>query len=277
MKALLQSIEPDTSEWALASAIDAHRLPNHIAVIMDGNGRWANDRNLPRVAGHKAGMNAVREVIEQCARMGIRALTLYAFSVENWKRPRTEVETLWRLLRYYVDRELPKLAENGIQIRTMGRTEALPGDVARDLQRAVDSTRRNSGLIVNIAINYGGRTEIVDAVNQAIEKARAAGTLENLEFSEELIEENLYSRGLADPDLLIRTSGELRISNFLLWQMAYTEIYVTPTYWPDFGLHDLLEAVLDFQKRDRRFGGVKQDPVDASASELNELLGVSTP
>jgi undecaprenyl diphosphate synthase len=276
MKSLLQTIEPGSPEWALAKAVDPHRIPRHIAVIMDGNGRWANQRNLPRAAGHKAGMTSVRNVIEQAARMGVKALTLYAFSVENWKRPRTEVETLWRLLRYYVDRELPRLAENGIRIRTMGRTEALPGDVSRDLQRAVDATRSNDGMIVNIAINYGGRTEIVDAVNQALEKAREAGTLDSLEFTEDLVEENLYSNGLDDPDLLIRTSGEMRISNFLLWQLAYTEIYVTPTYWPDFGLRDLLEAILDFQRRDRRFGGVKQDPVDASAAELNELLGVSS-
>ncbi|MCW5966759.1 MAG: isoprenyl transferase, partial [Bryobacterales bacterium] len=270
-------LEPGSPEWTLASAVDADRLPRHIAVIMDGNGRWANQRNLPRVAGHKAGMNAVRQVIEQCARMGVRAVTLYAFSVENWKRPRTEVETLWRLLRFYVDHELPKLVDNGIQIRTMGRTQALPRDVARDLQRCVDATQGNRGLIVNIAINYGGRTEIVDAVNQAVEQARATGTLDSLEFSEELIEQNLYSRGLPDPDLLIRTSGELRISNFLLWQLAYTEIYVTPTYWPDFGLRDLLEAILDFQKRDRRFGGVRRDAVEAPAEVLDELLGVTTP
>jgi undecaprenyl diphosphate synthase len=276
MKALLQAVEPGSPEWTLASAVDPHRLPRHIAVIMDGNGRWANRRNLPRVAGHKAGMNAVRRVIEQCGRMGIQALTLYAFSVENWKRPRAEIETLWRLLRFYVDQELPKLVENGIQIRTMGRTESLPGDVARDLRKAVEATAANEGLIVNIAINYGGRTEIVDAVNQALEKARNGGSLEPFEITEDLIEANLYSAGLPDPDLLIRTSGELRISNFLLWQLAYTEIYVTQTYWPDFNLRDLLEAILDFQKRDRRFGGVKQDPVHASSQELNELLGVPT-
>lgn len=277
MKALLQNLEPGSPEWTLASAVDPARLPRHIAVIMDGNGRWANQRNLPRVAGHKAGMSAVRQVIEQCARMGVGAVTLYAFSVENWKRPRTEVETLWRLLRFYVDHELPKLVANGIQIRTMGRTQALPRDVARDLQRCVDATRANRGLIVNIAINYGGRTEIVDAVNQAVERARATGTLDSLEFSEELIGQNLYSRGLPDPDLLIRTSGELRISNFLLWQLAYTEIYVTPTFWPDFGLRDLLEAILDFQKRDRRFGGVHRDAVEAPAEVLDELLGVTAP
>lgn len=240
---------------------------------MDGNGRWANRRNLPRAAGHKAGMTAVRNIIENCARVGVKALTLYAFSVENWKRPRAEVETLWRLLRFYVDRELPKLVENGVQIRTVGRTEDLPGDVSSHLRRAVEATRHNEGLIVNIAINYGGRTEIVDAINQILEKARRAGSLENLEVSEELIEENLYSAGLPDPDLLIRTSGELRISNFLLWQLAYTEIYVTQTYWPDFGLRDLLEAIVNFQQRDRRFGAVTKDTVVATDEQVSELLG----
>ncbi len=274
MNALLQTLAPGTPEWSLASAVDPERIPRHIAVIMDGNGRWANQRNLPRVAGHKAGMTAVRGVIEQCARMGVGAVTLYAFSVENWKRPRTEVETLWRLLRFYVDHELPKLAENGIRIRTMGRTEALPRDVERDLQRCVTATSANRGMIVNIAINYGGRTEIVDAVNRALAEAKAQGIADQLEFSETLIEQHLYSKGLPDPDLLIRTSGEMRISNFLLWQLAYTEIYVTSTYWPDFGLRDLLEAILDFQKRDRRFGGVRRDPVDAPADVLDELLGV---
>jgi len=275
MKALLQDLQPGSPEWGLAAAIDPHRLPRHIAVIMDGNGRWANRRSLPRVAGHKSGMNSVKQIIEHCARMGVQALTLYAFSVENWKRPRLEVETLWRLLRFYVDHELSKLVENGIQIRTMGRTESLPGDVAQDLRKAVEATASNEGLVVNIAINYGGRTEIVDAVNQILEKAREHGSTESLEITEDLIEANLYSSGLPDPDLLIRTSGELRISNFLLWQLAYTEIYVTPTLWPDFGLRDLLEAVVEFQKRDRRFGGVKQDTVP-STQDLNELLGAPT-
>jgi undecaprenyl diphosphate synthase len=274
MEALLNMLEAGSPEWTLAATLDPQRIPRHIAVIMDGNGRWANQRSLPRVAGHKAGMSAVRGVVEHCARLGVGALTLYAFSVENWKRPRTEVETLWRLLRFYVDHELPKLAQNGIRIRTMGRTDALPRDVARDLQRCVTTTAANRGMIVNIAINYGGRTEIVDAVNQALAQAKASGNLETLEFTEDLIQRNLYSRDLPDPDLLIRTSGEWRISNFLLWQLAYTEIYVTRTYWPDFGLCELLEAIQDFQKRDRRFGAVHRDPVDASAEVVDDLLGV---
>ncbi len=274
MKALFDNLKPASSEWSLAKAVDSERLPQHIAVIMDGNGRWASQRSLPRAAGHKAGMNSVRDIIENCARIGIEALTLYAFSVENWKRPRAEVETLWRLLRFYVDRELPKLVENGIQIRTMGRLRELPGNVSSYLQKAVDATRHNRGLIVNIAINYGGRTEITDAANRIIEDARRAGELDNLVVTEEMIAAHLYSAGLPDPDLLIRTSGELRISNFLLWQLAYTEIYVTPTFWPDFGLTDLLEAILNFQKRDRRFGALNKDAVTATEEQVDELLGV---
>jgi undecaprenyl diphosphate synthase len=277
MKALFDILKPSSPEWLLAQAVDAKRLPRHIAVIMDGNGRWANLRNLPRAAGHKAGMSSVKNIIENCARVGIPVLTLYAFSVENWKRPRAEVETLWRLLRFYVDRELPKLVENGIQIRTLGRTQDLPSDVASYLSRAVEATRQNTRLIVNIAINYGGRTEIVDAMNRALAAARKEGRGDTFVATEEVISANLYSAGLTDPDLLIRTSGEMRISNFLLWQLAYTEIYVTQTYWPDFGLRDLLEAILDFQKRDRRFGGVRKDPVAATAQEVNDLLGVPVP
>jgi undecaprenyl diphosphate synthase len=277
MKALFDILKPSSPEWLLAQAVDAKRLPRHIAVIMDGNGRWANLRNLPRAAGHKAGMSSVKNIIENCARVGIPVLTLYAFSVENWKRPRAEVETLWRLLRFYVDRELPKLVENGIQIRTLGRTQDLPSDVASYLSRAVEATRQNNRLIVNIAINYGGRTEIVDAMNRALAAARKEGRGDTFVATEEVISANLYSAGLTDPDLLIRTSGEMRISNFLLWQLAYTEIYVTQTYWPDFGLRDLLEAILDFQKRDRRFGGVRKDPVAATAQEVNDLLGVPVP
>lgn len=275
MKALFDTLQPASAEWPLAESVDPKRLPQHIAVIMDGNGRWASKRKLPRAAGHKAGMNAVRDIIENCARIGIETLTLYAFSVENWKRPRAEVETLWRLLRYYVDQELSRLVANGIQIRTMGRIQDLPPDVRMYLAKAEDATSRNTGLIVNIAINYGGRTEIADAVNRILETARQTGEAASLVVTEEMIANNLYSAGLPDPDLLIRTSGELRISNFLLWQLAYTEIYVTPTYWPDFGLRDLLEAILNFQKRDRRFGALHKDAVTATDRQVDELLGAS--
>ncbi|MCZ2154175.1 MAG: isoprenyl transferase [Bryobacterales bacterium] len=274
MKALFDSLKPASREWSLAEAVDPERLPQHIAVIMDGNGRWASQRGLPRAAGHKAGMNSVRTIIENCARMGVKALTLYAFSVENWKRPRAEVETLWRLLRLYVDRELDSLVENGIQVRTMGRIHDLPENVSSYLRRAVEATRNNHGLTVNIAINYGGRSEIVDAVNQILGEARKNGGVQNLAVTEDMIEQHLYSAGLPDPDLLIRTSGELRISNFLLWQLAYTEIYITPTFWPDFGLTDLLEAILNFQKRDRRFGALNKDAALSSEDTADELQGV---
>ncbi|MFN3324155.1 MAG: isoprenyl transferase [Bryobacteraceae bacterium] len=271
MQALLDSLKPEDGDWDLAKAIDPDRLPAHIAVIMDGNGRWARHRNLPRVAGHKAGIEPVRVTVETCARMGIEALTLYAFSVENWKRPKSEVETLWRLLRIYLRREMPNLAKNNIQLSAIGRLDALPANVRQDLETAVDNTSRNTGLRVNLAINYGGRAELVDAVNALIEDARTTGRLASLQVDEEAISSRLYTASLPDPDLLIRTSGEMRISNFLLWQIAYAELYVTETFWPDFRRTDLLKAVLEYQKRERRFGGLKTLP--RSREELLLALG----
>ncbi|HYP07818.1 MAG TPA: isoprenyl transferase [Bryobacteraceae bacterium] len=259
MQALLDSLKPGEEDWLLAQTIDPQRLPAHIALIMDGNGRWANRRNLPRAAGHQAGIDPVRSTVETCARLGIQALTLYAFSVENWKRPRHEVETLWRLLRFYLNRELPKLMDNNIRLFAIGRLSGLPGPVREELQAAVDSTSMNTGLRVNLAINYGGRAELVDAVNLLIRQAQAEGSLEVLDVDEDAISAALYTSHVPDPDLLIRTSGEMRISNFLLWQIAYAELYVTETLWPDFSRADLLRAVLDYQRRDRRFGGVKSD------------------
>ena len=256
MKALLEALRPGDRDWELAQAIDPARLPEHIAIIMDGNGRWAERRRLPRVAGHKAGIGPVRSTVETCARLGVKALTLYAFSVENWKRPRHEVETLWRLLRYYLRQELPELQKNDIRLQAIGRLEALPDPVRAELDAAVDATANNRGLLVNLAINYGGRAEIVDAVNAVLEMARIEGSLAALRMDEDLIATNLYTASCPDPDLLIRTSGEMRISNFLLWQIAYTEIFVTERLWPDFrGIH-LLEAIADFQRRERRFGGI---------------------
>jgi undecaprenyl diphosphate synthase len=256
MKALLEAIRPGEPDWELATAIDPDRLPAHIAIIMDGNGRWAGRRRLPRVAGHQAGIGPVRSTVENCARMGIKALTLYAFSVENWKRPRAEVETLWRLLRYYLRQELPELQKNDIRLQAIGRLDALPSQVRRELEAAVDATSPNRGLLVNLAINYGGRAEIIDAVNAILEVARLEGSLGSLKLDEELISANLYTASCPDPDLLIRTSGEMRISNFLLWQIAYAELYVTETLWPDFTRKDLLRAILEYQKRDRRYGGL---------------------
>jgi undecaprenyl diphosphate synthase len=223
---------------------------------MDGNGRWAGRRRLPRVAGHKAGIGPVRSTVETCARLGVKALTLYAFSIENWKRPRHEVETLWRLLRFYLKQELPDLQKNDIRLQAIGRLEALPVQVRRELESAVDATSANRGLLVNLAINYGGRAEIVDAINTILDMARIDGGLDGLKIDEEMIASSLYTASAPDPDLLIRTSGEMRISNFLLWQIAYAELYVTDTLWPDFTRTDLLQAVLEYQKRDRRYGGL---------------------
>jgi undecaprenyl diphosphate synthase len=274
MKDLFDSLTPGEGDWLLAQSIDPDRLPAHIAIIMDGNGRWANRRNMPRVAGHKAGIDPVRGTVESCARLGITALTLYAFSVENWKRPRHEVETLWRLLRFYLRRELPELMENNIRLCAIGRLEALPRQVRQELEAVMEATSRNRGLIVNLAINYGGRAELVDAVNALLDKARIEGTLDDLQISEEDIASKLYTARIPDPDLLIRTSGEMRISNFLLWQIAYSELYVTETLWPDFKQADLLQAILDYQKRDRRFGGVKTDLRPEAAEVIVETVGV---
>jgi undecaprenyl diphosphate synthase len=272
MQALFDSLLPGDPDWDLANAIDPSRLPSHIAIIMDGNGRWANRRNMPRVAGHKAGINPVRNTVESCARLGIQALTLYAFSVENWKRPRHEVETLWRLLRFYLRRELPELMQNGIRLVPIGRLEALPRQVRRELEEVAEATSGNNGLRLQLAINYGGRAEIVDAVNAILGRARLEGSLSDLQIDEAMLSARLYTSEVPDPDLLIRTSGEMRISNFLLWQIAYSELYVTDTLWPDFTRTHLLHAILDYQKRDRRFGGVKTDIPAASAEELQEAV-----
>ncbi len=270
MKALLEILEPGTREWELAASLVPERLPEHLAVIMDGNGRWASRRSLPRGAGHKAGVEPVRVTVETCARLGVRCLTLYAFSKENWKRPRAEVESLWRLLHYYLGREVPRLMANNIQLRTIGRTEALPDKVRRGLEEAIRLTSGNTGMILNLAINYGGRSEIVDAVNRLIADARAEGALDRLQVDEESIELKLDTAGQPEPDLLIRTSGEMRISNFLLWQIAYSELYVTDICWPDFDRTCLLEAIAAYQKRNRRFGGL-HPPVPEAESEVETV------
>jgi undecaprenyl diphosphate synthase len=278
MKALFEVLPPGDPEWELARAIDPTRLPTHIAIIMDGNGRWAGRRHLPRVAGHQAGVTPVRVTVETCARLGIKALTLYAFSVENWKRPRAEVETLWRLLRYYLRQELPDLQKNDVRLQAIGRLEALPDPVRRELEFVVEATASNRGLLVNLAINYGGRAEIVDAVNAALEMARLEGSLDSLTLDEEAIAANLYTSSCPDPDLLIRTSGEMRVSNFLLWQIAYAELYVTATLWPDFGRRDLLCAILEYQKRERRYGGlssaIPSGRMPAESAENGLISGV---
>ncbi len=272
MKALLESLRPGDRDWEIAGALDPGRLPAHIAIIMDGNGRWAARRRLPRVAGHKAGVGPVRTTVETCARLGIRVLTLYAFSVENWKRPRAEVETLWRLLRFYLQKELPELQKNDIRLQAIGRLHALPPDVRRELDAVVDATAGNRGLLVNLAINYGGRAEIVDAVNSIVDAARREGRLSSLRIDENMLAAHLYTGSCPPPDLLIRTSGEMRLSNFLLWQIAYSELYVTETLWPDFNRTHLLTAVLEYQKRDRRYGGLSAAALNGTASDSDEMI-----
>ncbi len=273
MKELFEVLSPHEPDWQIAARLDPKRLPGHIAIIMDGNGRWAKRRNYPRILGHKAGVDPVRTVVETCAQLRLKALTLYAFSVENWKRPRHEVDGLWRLLHFYLRRELPNLVKNDIQLMAIGRLESLPASVQEELQAVVNETAQNRGMRLNLAINYGGRTELVDAVNSILDSARVDGNLDSLEVTEEAIAANLYTAGLPDPDLLIRTSGEMRISNFLLWQIAYAELYVTETLWPDFTRAELLTAVLDYQNRERRFGGLSRNPawpLEPSASIFEE-------
>lgn len=246
--------EAGSPEDALLKKIDGDRLPKHIAVIMDGNGRWAGQRKLPRVAGHRAGIEAVRDLVESSARLGVQVVTLYAFSVENWKRPRTEIVTLMNLLKKYIPIELNTLVKNNIRFKAIGRIQELDDEVRVQLQSAMKKTRNNTGMLLNVALNYSGRAELVDTFNKMFRQFKNNG--HKPQVSEELISQFLYTSGTPDPDLLIRTSGEMRISNFLLWQIAYSEIYITPTLWPDFRRKHLLEAILDYQRRERRYGGV---------------------
>jgi undecaprenyl diphosphate synthase len=253
---LLAVVPTGSPEEALARQVDFDRLPQHVAVIMDGNGRWAAQRHLPRVEGHRAGIESVRDVVEGSARVGVRVLTLYAFSVENWKRPAMEVSTLMALLKRYLRLELNTLLRNNIRFRVIGRAEELADDIQRELADAEGKTAANTGMLFNIALNYGGRAEIVEAAKRLL----AAGVRPD-ELDEQRFAGFLYTAGQPDPDLLIRTSGEMRVSNFLLWQIAYAEIWVTETLWPDFRKRHLLEAILAYQKRDRRYGGIKQPAV----------------
>jgi len=249
-------VKTGTSEARLPSQIDLKRLPQHIAIIMDGNGRWAKKRRLPRIAGHRAGIRAVRQVVEACARLGVGCLTLYAFSVENWKRPRTEVKLLMKLLREYLKKEIPELNKNNIRFGAIGRISSLPPAVQEDLHTTIEQTRANSGLRLTLALNYGGRAELIDAVRDLATRLQRHGTLNVDAITEDELSRHLYTHDLPDPDLLIRTSGEMRLSNFLLWQVAYCEIWVTDTLWPDFKEEDLFQAIADFQRRERRYGGL---------------------
>ncbi len=251
MAELEQLASPGSEEERLLQQLDRDRLPRHVAVIMDGNGRWARKRRLPRIAGHRAGIASVRELVETCARLDVSVLTVYAFSKENWKRPKAEVDFLMDLLRDYVRKELDELAANNIRVQVVGRLYDLPEVVQGVLQRAVSATASNTGLIFNLALSYGGRAEIVDACRELIRDG-----VRPEELDEETFAQRLYTVGQPDPDLVIRTGGEMRVSNFLLWQIAYAELVMIDVLWPDFRKRDFFQALLTFQRRERRFGGL---------------------
>ncbi len=261
MKDLDRLAPPGTAERTLLEQLPPSRLPRHVAIIMDGNGRWARQRGLPRVEGHRAGIRAVRETVEGAARLELEALTLFAFSTENWKRPRWEVRTLMALLQEYLAKELHVLTENNIRFQPIGRIGELAPEIQCSLDNAVATTAGNTGLRFQIALNYSGRAELVDLMRHAASEA-ADGTLSSRDIDEAWVDTHLSTAGVPDPDLLIRTSGELRISNFLLWQIAYTELFMTPVLWPDFTTRDLLAAVADYARRERRFGSVPEEDPD---------------
>ena len=246
---------PEQAAAHLLETVPRERLPRHVAVIMDGNGRWALQRGLPRAEGHRAGIRAVRHTVETAARLQLQALTLYAFSTENWKRPRWEVQTLMGLLKEYLAKELDLLSDNNIRFRTIGRIVDMDREVQRGLSRAETATSGNTGMVFQIALNYSGRAELVDTIRLAVQRA-AAGALQPDQVDEAWVAGHLNTAGVPDPDLLIRTSGEQRVSNFLLWQIAYAELFITPVLWPDFGAFHFAEAVREFAQRERRFGGV---------------------
>jgi undecaprenyl diphosphate synthase len=254
----------DRKEAEVYRRLDSERLPKHIAIIMDGNGRWAKRRHMPRIAGHRAGVAAVRSTVETAARIHIPALTLYAFSEENWKkRPAGEVSFLMGLLSRYLKAEVPTLNENNIRLEYIGRQHELPADVQQRMGWARDATARNSGMVLTLALNYSARSELVDAFRSMVDAAAQNGGIGHLWIDEETVAQHLYTRHLPDPDLVVRTSGEMRLSNFLLWQLAYAEIYVTSTLWPDFrGVH-LLEGIAEYQKRERRYGGLNHGDAHA--------------
>lgn len=248
-------IEKGTSDELLLARIAWDQLPRHMAIIMDGNGRWAAQRSRPRIVGHRAGVEAVRAAVDTGARLSLQALTLYAFSTENWKRPRPEVAALMRMLKRYLQLELDAIDKQNIRFQAIGQTAALSESVRHEIHKASERTAANTGMVLSVALNYGGRAEIVDACRAAVRRLHQEGHHPD-EITEERIAQELYTKNLPELDLLVRTSGEMRISNFLLWQAAYSEIYVTETLWPDFRRAHLLEAVIDYQRRDRRFGGI---------------------
>jgi len=233
----------------LLKQIDANKLPQHVAIIMDGNGRWAEERRLPRTFGHRVGVASVKAVIKVCLELRIKYLTLYAFSTENWARPKNEIDALFKLLQEFLRKERKRLQKEEIKLNVIGRWRELPAKVVKSITSVVEETRNNSKLILNIALNYGGRQEIIDAINKGIENGEK-------DFSIETLQKYLYTSGIPEPDLLIRTSGECRISNFLLWQIAYTELYFTKVYWPEFREEEFLKALIAYQRRERRFGKI---------------------
>lgn len=264
--------DPGSEEESLLAKIDFSRLPRHVALIMDGNGRWAKSRNLPRVEGHRAGIASVRDTVETAARLELSVITLYAFSVENWKRPRLEIATLMMLLKEYIRKEIDTLMENNIRFVPIGRIQGLDPSVQKELAWAEKKTAGNTGLRFQIALNYGGRAEIVDTVNRIV-KVLHEKELDDFTVDEQFFSSHLYTANTPDPDLLIRTSGELRVSNFLLWQIAYAEIYVTRTLWPDFRRRHLYEAIIDFQGRERRYGGIDNGEVEMFVEAKESQVG----
>jgi len=250
------TLSKDTLERIKAAGLKPELLPRHIAIIMDGNGRWARARGLPRIEGHRRGVHSVRAVVEECCRLGIEQLTLYCLSVENWKRPKAELDFLMRLLRQYLLEERSEIMEQNIRFTTIGRRSDLPASVIQEMDENIRLSRNNTGTGLCLAINYGGRTELVDAVRTLADQIRR-GTLEPGDIDESDIQDALYTAGMPDPDLLIRTAGEMRVSNFLLWQISYAELWVTDKCWPDFDAGVLREALRDFAARERRFGGLK--------------------
>jgi undecaprenyl diphosphate synthase len=246
----------DSSKREAKAATDLAVLPRHIAIIMDGNGRWAQQRGLPRIEGHRRGVQSVRTTVEECCRLGIEQLTLYCLSIENWKRPRAELEFLMTLLQKYLLEERAEIMEQKIRFTTIGRRQGLPANVLSEIDENIRVSRKNTGMVLCLAINYGGRTELVDAARNLAERARL-GKLDPAAIDEETIDNSLYTAGMRDPDLLIRTAGEMRVSNFLLWQISYAELWVTEKCWPDFDSDILREALHDYARRERRFGGLK--------------------
>jgi undecaprenyl diphosphate synthase len=250
------TFSPETLGRLAAAGLDPARLPQHIAIIMDGNGRWARQRGLPRIEGHRRGVQSVRSTVEECCRLGIGQLTLYCLSIENWKRPQQELDFLMALLREYLIAERAEIMEQNIRFTTIGRRADLPAEVLREMDENIRMSQENTGMVLCLAINYGGRTEVVDAMRQLARQVRA-GRLDPDNIEEDTVGDALYTAGMPDPDLLIRTAGEMRVSNFLLWQISYAELWVTEKCWPEFDRDCLHSALHDFATRERRFGGLK--------------------